>query len=253
MAYFSGNNIRLYYEVAGKGEPVVFLHGSFSRGDAAFAAQIPVFARTHMVIVPDLRGHGRSTAAPYGWETPQLAGDILHLLDDLRLPLAHIVGHSMGGDVAMYCAMQDPWRVKTVTSIASAGVASDIVKTYVNEYHPERMDENIRERFIRRIQNDHYPAHQGDWRSLITETIRNCERYPDFTDADLRAIAMPFLLIYGEDDPMVRHEEVEKLRKNVARFSAHVVTGADHYLHMPGRKADAVNALVLDFLRRARA
>lgn len=247
MPYISAKNIRLYYEDLGKGEPVVFIHGGFSRGDSTFAAQLPVFSRGYRVLCPDLRGHGRTVAASPHWETPQLADDILWLLDELHMPKAHIVGHSMGGDVAMYCAVRHPGRVITATSIASTGVASQAVKEYVREFHPENLHKERHERFIKRIKNDHALAHKGDWQEFIKETIRNCERYPDFTDSELAGISMPFLLLYGDGDAMIGPEEVAKLENTLPRFTAHAITNADHYLHMPNRQPETVNNILADF------
>ncbi len=248
MAYIKTDMINIYYEETGLGEPVVFIHGSFSRGDSAFTAQIPAFARTHRAIFPDLRGHGRTVAISFPWETPQLADDIVLLLDKLEIAQAHIVGHSMGGDVAMYCAVRHPARVASITSIASTGVVSDEVRKYVRNYRPENLCETRHARFLARIRDDHTLAHKGDWQAFLTETIKNCERYPCFTAADLQGISMPFLLLYGDRDTTINPEEVAELRKNIPHFTAHIVEDADHYLHMPKRQPGAVNRIILDFL-----
>ncbi len=247
MAYANVSDIRLYYEDHGKDEPVIFIHGSFSRGDSTFTAQIPVFSRSYRVICPDLRGHGRTIAASPHWTTPQLADDIIYLLDELHIPKAHIVGHSMGGDVAMYCAIRHSERVATATSIASTGVANDGVKRYVREFHPEKLCKDRHGKFVERLRNDHALAHKGKWEDFITETIKNCELYPNFTKAELAAISMPFLLIYGYSDSLIDPEEITELKDNIRSFTAHAIKDADHYLHMPNRQCDTVNKVLLDF------
>lgn len=248
MAYVNAKNIKLYYEDTGQGEPVVFIHGGFARGDSAFAAQIPAFSRDYRVICPDLRGHGRTIAASPYWETPQLADDIMALLDELHIPKAHFVGHSMGGDVVMYCAILHPERVATATSIASTGVASEEVKKYVREFDFKNLCRERHKRFIERMRSDHALAHNGDLEQFITETVKNCERYPDFLEAELACISMPFLLIYGDADPTIGFGEIAKLKNNIRSFTACAVKDGDHHLHMPRRQGEAVNKILFDFL-----
>ena len=65
-------------------------------GNHAFAAQIPVFRHKYRALYPDMRGHGRTITTTYHWETPQLAEDVIRLLDNLHIRKAHIIGHSMG-------------------------------------------------------------------------------------------------------------------------------------------------------------
>ena len=241
-------DIKLYYEDTGVGEPIVFLHGSLTRADFAFAAQMPVFQQTHRALYPDMRGHGRTVTVPYCWETPQLADDVMRLLDSLDIPKANIVGHSMGGDVAMFCAVRHSSRVSKAISLCSTGVVNSEVKSYMRAYHPEAIDREKRGRFIKRLREDHIQAHGGDWETFLAETVRNCERYPDFSIHDLRSISMPFLLIYGEHDSLVKAEEVSGLQTNIPNFTAHVVKGAGHFPHMPGQQCAEVNRTILDFL-----
>ena len=101
----------LKYEVAGAGEPIVFLHGGFvSR--SAFARQRDALADKFRIILRDLRGHGGSTCtipADYAIDTTEVT-DLLAVLDVEGIERAHIVGHSTGGAIAFCFALAHPER-----------------------------------------------------------------------------------------------------------------------------------------------
>ena len=100
---------RLYYQQAGAGEPLVLLHG-LGASSADWENQVPELSRHFQVIVPDLRGHGASDrAGDYGVE--RFARDTWRLLDHLKVRAPILVGHSMGGAVAMQMALDRPGAV----------------------------------------------------------------------------------------------------------------------------------------------
>lgn len=102
--------VRLWYEEAGSGPPLVLLHG-LGGSSADWEAQISEFARDHRVIAPDLRGYGVSERrGPYS--VAQFAADVFALLDGLGIGSCTLIGHSMGGAVAMQMALDGPRRVE---------------------------------------------------------------------------------------------------------------------------------------------
>ena len=104
------NNVRLYFRSAGKGVPLVLLHGLGS-SSRDWENQIPDFARQFRVIAPDFRGFGGSErAGAYGVE--QFAADTWALLDRLHLDTFHLLGYSMGGAVALQMALDRPQRIR---------------------------------------------------------------------------------------------------------------------------------------------
>ncbi len=107
---------RLYYETAGLGLPVVLIHG-FANDTRAWDFQFEPFARRHQVLRYDLRGFGQS-ALPGGEEYSH-ADDLRALLDHLEIPVACLVGHSMGGDVALAFSLACPRRVRALVLLDS--------------------------------------------------------------------------------------------------------------------------------------
>ena len=160
------------------------------------------------VLCPDLRGHGRSRCEDLFWDEPMLARDMLRLLNAVGVERAHMVGHSMGGDVAMSCAVMQPERALSLVSIGSAGLANPALARYLDRLAPERAERARHSAFFAHLQAQHQAAHRGDWRRMFRQTIESCMQYPDFSPADLARLRMPFLLLYGEKDGLVLPEEM---------------------------------------------
>jgi pimeloyl-ACP methyl ester carboxylesterase len=106
--------VTLAYRRLGSGEEVVFIHGmAASHGFWHLNVLLPL-ARRFRVTLYDQRGHGSSSLPPSGYTTAELAEDLRQLLDALEVPRAHLVGHSLGGAVALHLAAQHPNRVASV-------------------------------------------------------------------------------------------------------------------------------------------
>lgn len=111
-------NVSLYYEEQGAGEPLLLLHGLGSNG-RSWEYQVEPFARQYRVIVPDVRGHGRSAKPAGPYSVSQFANDIFNLLDHLQIDRFHLVGLSMGGMIGFQMAVDHPERLKSMTIVNS--------------------------------------------------------------------------------------------------------------------------------------
>ena len=114
------NGVRLYVEEHGGGEPVVLLHGWPDSG-RLWRRQVPFLAeRGFLVIIPDLRGLGRSEvpAEVRAYRLTTAVGDITGLLDACGVQSAHVVGHDWGAAVAWLTAALAPQRVRTLTALS---------------------------------------------------------------------------------------------------------------------------------------
>ena len=112
------NDISLYYEESGEGEPLLFLHGLGTDG-RSWEYQRDFFAEQFRVIVVDVRGHGRSAQPPGPYSVSQFAADIFALLDHLQIDQFHLVGLSMGGMIGFQMAVDQPKRCKSLTIVNS--------------------------------------------------------------------------------------------------------------------------------------
>src|SRR5882757_11325945 len=104
------NGVKLHYLVAGKGDPVVLLHG-FAETSHMWLPLIAKLADKHTVIAPDLRGFGQSSAPPDGYGKAAMARDIHALVKNLKYDRIRLVGHDIGLMVAYAYAAQYPAEV----------------------------------------------------------------------------------------------------------------------------------------------
>jgi pimeloyl-ACP methyl ester carboxylesterase len=104
------NGIRLHYLAAGRGDPVVLLHG-FAQTSHMWRPLIAELSGRHTVIAPDLRGFGQSAAPADGYTKAAMAQDVLALLNSLKLDRVRLVGHDIGLMVAYALAAQYPQAV----------------------------------------------------------------------------------------------------------------------------------------------
>jgi pimeloyl-ACP methyl ester carboxylesterase len=116
--------VDLYYESHGQGEPLIFVPSTAFSGEVWKPSQMPL-AESLNIIFHDPRGCGRSVAAQTVYTIEQMALDIVALMDHLQIQSAHLIGHSMGGRIALSLAQNFPGRVKSLIMAASgAGPAA---------------------------------------------------------------------------------------------------------------------------------
>jgi pimeloyl-ACP methyl ester carboxylesterase len=111
-------DINLYYEIAGQGDPVVFIHGLGSSA-RDWEYQVPFFAPRYRVVVFDVRGHGRSDKPTGPYSVPLFAQDAAALIRALEAAPAHVVGISMGGMIALQLAVDEPALVRSLVVVNS--------------------------------------------------------------------------------------------------------------------------------------
>jgi pimeloyl-ACP methyl ester carboxylesterase len=107
------NGVRLHYVIAGRGEPVILLHG-YAQNSHMWRPLIPELAKTHTVIGPDLRGFGRSSKPVGGYDKKTMAQDVHALVTSLGVKRASVVGHDIGLMVAYAYASQYPAEVDRI-------------------------------------------------------------------------------------------------------------------------------------------
>ena len=124
------DGVQIHYETGGSGSPaLVFIHG-WNCDRSYWSAQLPVFASTHQVVAIDLAGHGDSGVNRVEWSMANFGADVAAVADALQLEEIILVGHSMGGPVALEAARLLKGRVKMVIG---ADTLSDVSLRYPDE------------------------------------------------------------------------------------------------------------------------
>ena len=123
--YAEVNGLHLYYETYGAGRPLILLHGGLGSGEM-FGPVLPVLAERHLVIAPDLQGHGRTADIDRPIDVRLMADDIAVLIEHLGLDRPDVAGYSLGGGVALLTAIKYPAMIRRLVA-ASAYIRRDAV------------------------------------------------------------------------------------------------------------------------------
>jgi pimeloyl-ACP methyl ester carboxylesterase len=190
------NEMRMYYETHGEGEPLVLLHG-FGGSGQVWEPFISELSKQYRVIVPDLRGHGRSTNPTWQFTHRQSARDILTLMDNLGIVKFRAMGISTGGMTLIHAATQQPSRLEAIVLIGAT------------IYFPEQAREIMRRSTVESLTPDDYERgrrlhKQGDEqiRMLRQQFHDFKDSYDDmnFTGPYLSTITARTLIVHGDRD-----------------------------------------------------
>lgn len=209
--YADVNGLHLYYETYGSGAPLVLLHGGMLTIDLNFASLIPTLAQTHTVIGVEMQGHGRTANIDREITYPNLASDVVALLDHLGIERAAVLGHSMGGGVALELAVSHPDRVSAIVPI-SASVSKDGM-------HPDLLDPSTFETspIMPTAQDfadfkaayERLSPHPEQFDAFLMTLSGMDSDFAGWTDEQLAAISCPVLIVQGDTDfTLVAHAGV---------------------------------------------
>jgi len=233
--------IRVYYELRGAGPPLVLLHGGAGNG-MQFEKQVPAFAPTHRLIVPDACAQGRTTDRPGPLTYHEMAEDVVALLDQLHVERADFMGWSDGGNVALDLAMHHPERANHVVTFG-ANFRADGLQPQDVEWNrtatADSFGNGMRDGWRKlNPQPDHYEQ-------AMEKILELWRTQPQWTAADLGRIRAKVLVCAGEHD-VVREEHTRALAAAIPGARVWIVPGASHGAMI--ERPDLVNPKVLAFL-----
>jgi pimeloyl-ACP methyl ester carboxylesterase len=196
--YAPVNGLKMYYEIHGTGDPVVLLHGSFMTITNNWPGWIGELAKTRKVIAVEMQGHGRTADIKRDFSYENLADDVAALLDHLKIPSADLIGYSMGGGVALQCAIRHPQKVRKVVSISAAFRLDGLVKEALDAF-PQLTAETFKGSPIETEYRKLSPT-PDQFPNFVKRVITMDLKPYDFGAANLKATKAPMFFIHGDAD-----------------------------------------------------
>ena len=233
------NGISIHYAVYGHGSPVIFLHGGLANTDY-WGLQVPAVAAHHTVILMDSRGHGRSTRdqRPYGYDL--MADDVVALMDYLKIPKADIVGWSDGGILGIDLALRHRDRIGKVFAFAANTVTAGVIDGV--EKNPTFAA------FIQRAGNE-YRAHSatpGQYTAFVDQISKMWAQQPNWTDAQLKTIDTPILVVDGDHDEAIKRAHTEYIAATIPHAGLLILPNVSHFAFL--QDPAQFNFAILHFL-----
>jgi pimeloyl-ACP methyl ester carboxylesterase len=206
--YAPVNGLEMYYEVHGSGDPVVLVHGSFMTISNNWTGWIGELAKTRKVIAIEMQGHGRTADIKRDFSYENLADDVAALLDHLKIPRADLIGYSMGGGVAMQCAIRHPEKVRKVVSISAAFRLDGLVQEALDAF-PKLTAETFAGSPIE-IEYKRLSPSPDEFPNFVKRVIAMDLKPYDFGAERLKATNAPMFFIHGDADG-VRLEHISEM------------------------------------------
>lgn len=192
------NGLKMYYEIHGKGEPIVLLHGSYMTITNNWPEAIPRLAKNRQVIAVEMQGHGRTADINRNFSYENLADDIAALLDYLKIKHADLLGYSMGGGVALQVAIRHPEKVRKVVSVSSVFRYDGWVKEALDAF--AHMDAAMFKGSPLETEYKKLSPTPDQFETFVKRLIQmDLEPY-DFGADKLKATKAPIFFIHGDSD-----------------------------------------------------
>jgi pyruvate dehydrogenase E2 component (dihydrolipoamide acetyltransferase) len=252
---------KISYAGAGQdGDVVLLVHGYGGDRNSWLFLQEPLATR-YRVYALDLPGHGTSAKDVGDGSLSVLAGAVTGVLDALGAERAHLVGHSMGGAVALAAAARDPARIASLTLIAPSGFGPEINAGYLRGFADAQTRRELKavigqlfddESLVTRQLVDDLLAYKrldgvDEALHALADTLLDGEAQRGDSAASLAAIggAAPVTVVWGRADRIIPAAQAE----SVAGAVRHLIDGAGHMPHME-RPAE-VQAAIEDAIARS--
>ncbi|HEY7347270.1 MAG TPA: alpha/beta hydrolase [Ktedonobacterales bacterium] len=229
----------LAYRVAGNGQPVVFLHGLWN-SSGAWERALDLFSPHYRLYAPDIPGHGQSPAR-LPWRLREIAALLGAWMRSLKMPPATIVGHSMGGALAIMLAAAEPQLIDRLVLVNAAGLPMQ--RPFLRAVMSAGLG------FTNR-QNARYTSRYGDPRRVQALAVWQAmdEALACDVRPDLRLIRCPTLIIWGLRDPLLPAQSAVVLQRLIQDAELVMLPNVRHH---PSRQVpDAFDSILGDFLGR---
>ncbi|MFF6914614.1 alpha/beta fold hydrolase [Streptomyces sp. NPDC012466] len=247
-AYAKVDGLEMYYELHGADSgrrPLVLLHGGVLTIGLSFGAVLPVLSATRRVVAPELQGHGHTADIAREMSVPDLASDVVALLDELGIEKADVLGFSLGGLTALETAVRHPERVGRLV-LASTHYRQDGYYEEVRD--PEYASPRLPSAADFREMADAYAAaapDPGHFEAFMAKCGAAAHAPLPWTADDLRGLVAPTLLVLGDTD-FLRVEHAAEMRDLIPDARLAVLPDTTHMTLM--RRTDLLLPVLEEFL-----
>jgi pimeloyl-ACP methyl ester carboxylesterase len=245
--YADVNDIRVYYETYGEGEPLLLLHGNGGSIEN-FMYQIPELSKHFKVIAVDSRAQGRTTDSDQEISYALMASDMSELIDKLGLGKVNVIGWSDGGNIGLELAYAHPEKVLKVVTFGA---------NYTNENWMAPPDSVVMDpddplilrvsEMMKGVSEKTEKLSPDPQRLPVIKTkLENLiVKYPNFTPEQLNTINVPFLVVAGDHD-LISLEHTISLYNNLPEAELFIVPHASHLVLI--ENPELANSEIIKFL-----
>jgi pimeloyl-ACP methyl ester carboxylesterase len=245
MPTIEANLCELHYEMRGEGEPFLLLHGGMGIG-ADWLRIFPTEPPGFRLIVPDLRGHGRSTNPSRQFTFAQFALDAYALLDRLGIARVKAIGVSAGAKTLLHMATERPDRIEAMVLASATPHFPPQVRPIMASMTADTLAEAewtaLRQRHV----------HGDDQIRLLYEMVRGFATSDDdmaFTASSLATITARTLVVHGDRDPLYPVEMALELYRGIPESALWVIPYGDHGSVWAARAAEFAAASLAHLAR----
>ncbi len=239
--------MKLFYREFGTGQPVVILHGLFGQSDNWVTVGRRIADQFH-VYIPDLRNHGQSPHTPVH-SFPAMADDLADFIEEHEIENPVLIGHSMGGKVAMTYALENPDKVKklaiidisprrypervTHTQVISQMLSIDLEKMRTRTEVEKILDSQITDKRVQMfiLKNLYYKLHgKLAWRLNLDAINQSMDQLFDSVSST-NQYAGPVLFIRGGKSDYVPDSDLALILSMFPQAQIKTISGASHWVH----------------------
>lgn len=251
LVEIGGERVR-YLAMGEGGTPVLFLHG-FGGDLNNWMFNQPALAPDRRTIAIDLPGHGGSSKEVGDGSVASLAEKVLAAMDALDLGRAHLVGHSLGGAVAMAIAAAQPSRVASLALVCPAGLGAEISRDYIEGFLSAKRRRDLQKTLELLFADKALVTADMAEDLLKFKRLDGAEdallkiagaSFPDFVQREewrgaLASLQVPLLTVWGREDSIIPASHTKDIPGRVA-----ILEDAGHMPHL--EKTSAVNAMLME-------
>ncbi|MCP4181161.1 MAG: alpha/beta hydrolase [bacterium] len=239
--YMNVNGLKMYYEIKGKGQPLLFIHGGGVCIDA-YRSEIELLSKKYKVIAAENQAQGRTNDIDREISYENMANDQILLLDSLGIDSIIVFGHSDGGIVGLHMTISNPKRIKKLIIAGTNYQANGILDEYT-EMLKNATPELFQNDFYKKLSPDGYEH----WPVVMNKLKRMWLNEPNLTERQLNLIRQQTLIIVGDND-MIKIRHTINMFENITNANLLIVPNSTH--EVLSEKQDFVFPLIFDFIEK---